>query len=163
MFHHYRMFTFESSHMFTRWNPYVDLFWRVGDCISLISNDFISIWNHLKPMKSLGLKPSVLFETTSLGWFHWFQIELKSFEVIWNQWNPFKSKWNQWNRHGEVVSNRTDGFNPRDFIHFKWFQIEMKSFEINEIDFSVFLHLKSMKPFPMAIEINEIATLSTNS
>ena len=35
-----------------------------------------------------------------------------------------------------MVSNRTDGFNPRDFIDFKWFQIEMKSFEINEIDFS---------------------------
>ena len=39
----------------------------------------------------------------------------------------------------------------------------MKSFEINEIDFSMFRHLKSMKPFPMAIEINEIATLLADS
>ena len=38
-----------------------------------------------------------------------------------------------------------------------------KSFEINEIDFSVFRHLKSMKPYLMAIEINEIATLSADS
>ena len=28
---------------------------------------------------------------------------------------------------------------------------------------SVFRHLKSMKPFPMAIEINQIATLSADS
>ena len=56
----------------------------------------------------------------------------------------------------------------------KWFQTELMALtleislisnrnEINEIDFSVFRHLKSMKPFPMAIEINEIATLSADS
>ena len=31
------------------------------------------------------------------------------------------------------------------------------------LDCSVFLHLKSMKPFPMAIEINEIATFLADS
>ena len=93
--------------IWNQWNPYVDLLWRVGDCISLISNDFISIWNHLKPMQSLGLKPSVLFETTSLGWFHWFQIELKSFKII---------------EINEILSNRNE-INEIDMG--KWFQTDL--------------------------------------
>ena len=76
--------------------------------------DFIDFkWFHfdLKSMKSLRLKPSVLFETTSLGWFHWFQIELKSFEI-------------------NEMSTSCDGLETA----FHWFQMFSNRNEINEID-----------------------------
>ena len=53
--------------IWNQWNPYIDLLCRVGDCISLISNDFKSKWNHLKSMKSI---------SRCFG--------------IWNQWNHFR-------------------------------------------------------------------------
>ena len=133
--------------------------------------DFIDFkWFHfdLKSMKSLGLKPSVLFETTSPCRFHWFHFNLKRFHWFQIISNDFNSIWNQWNQPREVVSNRTDGFNPRDFIDFKWFQMISIQFEMkwnhpisnrtdgfNPRDFIDFKWFQiEMKSF----EINEIRT-----
>ena len=68
-----------------------------------IWNFFNSIWNwfqfYLKSMKSLVLNPSLPFETTSPGRFHWYINYI---------WNDFNSIWNQMICLTLEISNRIE-------------------------------------------------------
>ena len=115
----------------------------------IISNDIISIWNHLKSMKSLGLKPSVLFETTSPCRFHWFHFNLKGFHWFQIISNDFISIWNHLKSMKSLGLKPSVLFETTSPCRFHWFHFNLKGFHWFQIisnDFiSIWNHLKSMK------------------